>query len=52
MSTFIIIGASWTVIGIAGIAFIGIMAVGWLIADTLGGGATRSEKPQTEWQNS
>ncbi len=43
MSTFIIFGASWTVIGIAGAAFVGIMAVGWLIADLLSGGSTRSE---------
>lgn len=43
MSTFIIIGASWTVIGIATAAFVGIMAVGWMIAELLSGGTTRSE---------
>jgi len=43
VSTFIIIGASWTVIGIAGAAFVAIMAAGWVVADQLSGGATRSE---------
>lgn len=52
MSTFIIIGASWTVISIAGAAFVGIMAVGWLIAEHLTGGATRSESRLDQLRNS
>ncbi len=44
MNIFIILGAtSWTVIGIAGVAFIAIMALGWVVADMLNGNSTRSE---------
>jgi len=51
MSTFIILGASWTVIGIAGAAFMAIMAVGWLIAEHLTGSATRSEDRLDQLRN-
>jgi len=52
MSTFIIFGASWTVIGIAGAAFVAIMAVGWMIAEHLSGGSTRSESRLDQLRNS
>ncbi len=51
MSTFLIFGASWSVIGIAGLAFVGIMAVGWLIAEHLGGSVTRSEDRLDQLRN-
>ena len=51
MSTFIILGASWTVIGIAGAAFIAIMAAGWVVAEQLSGGATRSENRLDQLRN-
>ena len=43
MSAFLLLGVAWSTIGIAGAAFISIMAVGWLAADFLGGNSTRSE---------
>ena len=43
MSAFLLLGVAWSTIGIAGAAFVSIMAVGWLAADFLSGNSTRSE---------